>query len=288
MKKLIITLILLLGVILNAQNRRFIYEYKYITDSTARDKPETEIMLLDVVPKGSKFYSKEVFESDSIMEATVEKQVQAGTEVSYAGVKFKGKIRYSVEKNYPDYSINFFNSLSVDEYMVQDARKQDWKILSDKEKIGEFTAQKAICNFAGRKWIAWFSTELPIQDGPYKFCGLPGLIVKLEDATHSHTFELKGNKKLPADYDWKTSKEKLHFNKIITVNEVTYRKAFKDYRADPMKGEKQMLAQGSNILEIDESGNLKPSSDKGRRDRQLKLLADIKKQNNILELDLLK
>lgn len=33
--------------------------------------------------------------------------------------------------------------------------------------------QKATCDFAGRKWIAWFTTEIPIQDGPYKFYGLP-------------------------------------------------------------------------------------------------------------------
>jgi GLPGLI family protein len=59
MKKLIITFILLLAVTINAQNQQFIYEYKYVTDSTAKDKQETEIMLLDVIPKGSKFYSKD-------------------------------------------------------------------------------------------------------------------------------------------------------------------------------------------------------------------------------------
>ena len=45
---------------------------------------------------------------------------------------------------------------------------------------------KAVTEFAGRKWTAWFTEELPFQDGPYKFRGLPGLIVKLEDATQSH------------------------------------------------------------------------------------------------------
>ena len=288
MKKLIITFILLLGIIINAQNQRFIYEYKYVTDSTAKDKQETEIMLLDVIPKGSKFYSKDTFESDSLMEANMEKQIQAGTsEVDFSGMKFKGKISYSVEKSYPDYSVNFFNNLAADEYMVQDGRKQNWKILSDKEKIGGFAAQKAVCNFGGRKWVAWFTTDLPIQDGPYKFYGLPGLIVKLEDATRSHLFELKGNKKLPVAYEWQSSKENHHFNKIIAVNEDRYRKAFKEYRADPMKSEKQMLAQGIVLNEIDENGKMKPMTDRSKRERETKLLNDIKKENNILELDLL-
>ena len=47
------------------------------------------------------------------------------------------------------------------------------------EKIGEFETQKAETFIFGRKWTAWFSPEIPIQDGPYKFRGLPGLIVKI-------------------------------------------------------------------------------------------------------------
>jgi GLPGLI family protein len=33
-------------------------------------------------------------------------------------------------------------------------------------------------------------------DGPYKFSGLPGLIVKIEDADKNYSWELKGNKKI--------------------------------------------------------------------------------------------
>ncbi|UTX49793.1 GLPGLI family protein [Chryseobacterium sp. MA9] len=288
MKKLIIILSLILAVITNAQNQRFIYEYKYILDSTAKDKPEVEIMLLDVAAKGSKFYSKDSFESDSLMASAMEKQLQMGVkELDFSGIKFKGKISYSVEKMYPDYSVNFFTNLAADEYVVQDARKQEWKIFSDKAEIGGFKVQKAIGNFAGRKWTAWFTTDLPIQDGPYKFHGLPGLIVKLEDASHTHSFELKGNKKLPEGYEWKSTKEKERFNALVTVNETKYKKAFKDYLADPMKSEKQMLAQGIEMQEIDESGKLIPA-DKAQKEKEIKRKNDLKKQNNILELDLLK
>jgi len=288
MKKIIIAFSLLLTLAVNAQNQRFIYEYKYSIDSTAKDKPETEIMFLDVISKGSRFYSKDIFESDSLMTASMEKQLQAGNgEINFSGIKFKGKVVHSVEKTYPDYSVRFFNNLSADEYMVQDERKQDWKILPDKEKTGGFSAQKAVCSFAGRKWTAWFTTDLPIQDGPYKFSGLPGLIVKIEDASHTHSFELKGIKKLPAGYEWKSTKEKERFNALVTVTEAKYRKAFKEYLADPMKSEKQMLAQGVEIQEIDDSGKL-VTQDKGKKEKELKMKNDLKKQNNILELDLLK
>ncbi|HCN48837.1 MAG TPA: hypothetical protein DIT10_07065 [Chryseobacterium sp.] len=158
MKKMTILFSLIMAVMTNAQNQRFIYEYKFIIDSTAKDKQESETMYLDIVSKGSKFYSKDYFESDSTMQAIVEKDNQS-ININLGNFKFKGKIRYNVEKMYPGYAINFFTVLGSDEYQIQEDRKQVWKILPEKEKIGEFNTQKAICDFAGRKWTAWFTTD---------------------------------------------------------------------------------------------------------------------------------
>lgn len=287
MKKILLLFFLLSGLIINAQNQRFTYEYKYIIDSTAKDKLETEMMLLDISPKGSKFYSKNRFESDSLMRASIEKQTKGGnTDVNLVGFQSKGKIRYSIEKAYPDYSVNFFTTLGSDEYMIQDSRSQNWKILPGKEKTGNFMAQKATCNFAGRNWIAWFTTELPIQDGPYKFHGLPGLIVKLEDSAHTHSFELKGIKKLPDGYEWKSTKDKSRYNPLITLNEVKYKKAFKDFCNDPIKSERQMFAQGLILEMRDNSGKI-IDPEKSLREQEKKMKDNIKKENNIIELDLL-
>lgn len=286
MKKVITLFILLLTLSVCAQSQRFIYEYKFSIDSTARDVQETEIMFLDVIPKGSNFYSSDVFKSDSIWAAAMDMHVKRGIETDFSKIKFKGKIRYSVEKSYPDYSVIFFNSLGIDRYMVEERRKQKWKILPDKAKIGELVAQKAVCEFTGRKWTAWFTTDLLIQDGPYKFYGLPGLIVKLEDSSQTHSFELKGIKKLPEGYEWKNSGEN-GFN-LIKLNETKYKQAFKDYCKDPMKSEKLMQAQSRDVLEIDDSGKLVKTSNAKRKEREMQLINQIKKENNILELDLLK
>lgn len=287
MKKTAFLFFLMSGILFYAQNQRFTYEYKYVIDSTAKDKVETEMMVLDIAPKGSKFYSKDYFESDSLMRDTFKRQAKGGnTDINLSGIKFKGKIRYSVEKNYPDYAVNFFTTLASDEYMVQEGRTQNWKILPEKEKVGDFMSQKATCDFAGRKWTAWFTTELPIQDGPYKFHGLPGLIVKLEDTSRTHTFELKGIKKLPDSYEWRSVKDKERYNPLITVNETKYKKAYKDYRNDPMKSERQLMAQGA-IIEIRDNSGKVVDPEKSRRDQEKKMKDNVKSQNNILEFDLL-
>ena len=63
-------------------------------------------------------------------------------------------------------------------------------------KIGEYETQKAETQFGGRTWYAWFTQQIPLQDGPYKFGGLPGLIVKVQDSKGDYSFDLMQTKKI--------------------------------------------------------------------------------------------
>ncbi len=65
-----------------------------------------------------------------------------------------------------------------------------WEIHPDTKKVKNYTVQKAITTFGGRKWTAWFTNEIPIMEGPYKFRGLPGLIVEIEDEKKHFVFSL--------------------------------------------------------------------------------------------------
>lgn len=55
-----------------------------------------------------------------------------------------------------------------------------------------YECAKATCEFAGRTYSAWFTQELPLPFGPYKFGGLPGLILKIEDAEQQFVWETIG------------------------------------------------------------------------------------------------
>lgn len=66
----------------------------------------------------------------------------------------------------------------------------DWKIISDTKTKENWKLQKATANFGGRIWEAWFTTDIPFSEGPYKFNGLPGLIVELKDSKNNFNFEL--------------------------------------------------------------------------------------------------
>ncbi|WP_278554812.1 GLPGLI family protein [Elizabethkingia bruuniana] len=269
--------------ILYAQNQKFVYEYKFISDSTNASDIKSEITHLEVTPKGSLFYSYEVYKSDSLAKADMERQLKATNSINVKTNMRKGLFRDKILKTYPDFKITQESSTTGKALKIVDDRKLNWNILPDKQKIGNYDTQKAETYFAGRKWTAWFTTEVPIQDGPYKFHGLPGFIVKIEDAAKSHTFELKGVSKLVTSYNEEMT---LH-QKAVEVPYPQYVKIYKMYRKDPLAEFRQRMATISNQTIRDASGN-PIDMNKMLKDRELQELERLKKDNNILELDLIK
>ena len=71
-----------------------------------------------------------------------------------------------------------------DNYPIQ------WQLSADTLTINGYKCQKASTRLGGRYYNAWFTRQIPISNGPYKFGGLPGLIVSISDATSSYKFEL--------------------------------------------------------------------------------------------------
>lgn len=271
MKKSFSLFFLLSLFVINAQNKRFVYEYKFIPNKDEPNDVKTEVMNLDVHTSGSRFYSYTMYNSDSLMKANLEKQLASTGMINIDSRMKKGLVKYSITKDYPQYNVYFNNQILTDRYKVKDERPIVWKISSEKEKIGAWEAQKAETDFAGRHWTAWFTSDIAIQDGPYKFHGLPGLIVKLEDDTKSHRFELKAINSI------NTIAEDIFKRNEISVSLKQYDKILKDYENDPTKGLKQLQA-GSGVVMI-----MKDGANKDMKEQENRLKEKIKKDNNRIE-----
>jgi len=76
-------------------------------------------------------------------------------------------------------------------------RGQEWTLQEDTASFLGHQCQKAMCHWRGRDYIAWFAPDIPISRGPWKFGGLPGLIMKIHDVDSLYVFEAvaieKGN-----------------------------------------------------------------------------------------------
>lgn len=271
MTKFLTAFLSILSYFVMAQNQRFSYEYKFVPDSTNRADVKMEMMNLDVTKEGSRFYSYTVYQSDSTMKVDMEKQLAATNSINIKSGDRKGLVKYSVTKEYPQYKVFFHHKILRDQYRVLDERLLVWKISNESQKIGIWKTQKANTTFGGRAWTAWFASEIPIQDGPYKFHGLPGLIVKLEDDSQSHTFELK---EIIALKDVKTD---VFGTKEISINLNQYNKAIKDYENDPTKGMRQ-LQMGATVMIMKDGENT------NMKEQEERIKNRIKKDNNRIEL----
>ncbi|MBT2622559.1 GLPGLI family protein [Chryseobacterium sp. ISL-6] len=271
MKNLFLVFFLFVQMI-HGQNKRFIYQYKYVPDSTNRSNVVKELMFLDITNAKSSFYShrKNVEDSTSIAQAKKGQFYIPNAD-----------LLYRIEKNYPDKVFFKTTDYGLGKIKVEDDRKMEWKIFPDKQKIGEYNTQKAITNFGGRQWTAWFSSDITIQDGPYKFKGLPGLIIKIEDNTHSHAFELVGVKNINSDLQYPELNPQA---KVISLTQEKFIELFTNYRKDPAASTRQLYMQGKIIDQKDSSGNFRTGTEVVREVEKL-TKERLKKDNNIIEID---
>ena len=287
--KLLVIILLLLFVNVFAQNQRFVYEYQYIPDSANLESKKTELMYLDVMPKFSKYYSGETFKNDSIAKEILDKQMKATGKIEnipQSAASKSNTIKYTVIKDYAENKQLFITRMGRTKYNVSDNRHIQWSVHPEKNTIKGYNVQKATADFGGRKWTAWFCADIPVQDGPYKFRGLPGMILKIEDSKGSHSFTLAGIKKLSGQEIEKispTGNFVFDFGDKVDIDYHQYKQLFLESRKDPAKSLRITL---HDMDKVNMNGTM---VDKGAyiREREMQMKKIIKEDNNNIELDLL-
>lgn len=82
---------------------------------------------------------------------------------------------------YANETINYtYLKTKIGELIVEDNMpKLKWVITDEQRKIGDLNCQKMNTNFRGRSYEGWYTEDVSIPFGPYKFSGLPGLIIEI-------------------------------------------------------------------------------------------------------------
>ncbi|MBP6023890.1 GLPGLI family protein [Ferruginibacter sp.] len=163
------------------------YRLDYQPDSTDVKSRKSEEMLLFLSKSHSLFKSKNMYLRDSAS-AKDETTNNFGS-MSFA-LSVQTNFQYNIVKDTTG-KITTIDYVHRDRYEYIEPRQSfNWSVSEDTSTINGIKCQKAETNFSGRNWIAWFSMDIPSTDGPYKFNGLPGLIIKISDSSGYYTFLL--------------------------------------------------------------------------------------------------
>jgi GLPGLI family protein len=123
----------------------------------------------------------------------------------------------------------FNNFVGNDEYNYTENLDHNWVMSDEVKKIKGYSCKKATLNYGGRTWETWYTPDLPIDMGPYKFNGLPGLIMSMKDDSGTYDFEFYSFKKrdyFGSDFDCEF-KQLFHLKPIdqrIETTRVDYNK----------------------------------------------------------------
>jgi GLPGLI family protein len=172
-----------------------IYQYTVnapLKNNQANEKQlETYNTILQVNGSVSKFWDCNAFKKDSIIYSSA-KQLSTDSLKKVKGKYLSAKCLFLpvILKNYPKEKITVTDEITPDDYIyTENKTERNWILKDDTLTVCGYLCNKAVASFGGRKWTAWYAPEITISDGPWKLYGLPGLILKAEDSTGTHSFE---------------------------------------------------------------------------------------------------
>lgn len=253
-----------------AQMHRFIYDVEYKKDST-QNIITKENFHLDIETDEVKYYPRDFYTGDSLVtnNLPVPKNVKFNTSFIIT--------HRSGTADYLEYDVMENVVLRLPTENVQ-----NWKLSDEKKKVKDLNLQKATTSWGGRKWVAWFAPDIPFQEGPHKFHGLPGLITELYDDKGNYKFELVKTQKLAKPY----VNQYISFmtKQSVPVDQKKYKEAKLKYYDAPvnyLRNSASSTGSGEEFYLND--GTL--VGQKNSREVNERLRDGIRKYNNPVELD---
>ena len=222
------------------------YEYIWQRD-TLENKTSDDLLILQIGENMSKCYSYYSAEVDSISALPNWYEVMK-KHLDYAFSKKEintndyphKRMKAYIYKNYPQGKMTVTDGLTLQYYEYEDElNAQQWEIRDSIKTILNYSCQMAVCDFRGREWTAWFTTDIPVSDGPWKLSGLPGLIMEAYDKGSQYVFTIVGLQKV--------DDEPIFFSETY----VGSKRFEKSNRIDFLKAKKRYLMDMGGYIEME-------------------------------------
>ena len=172
--------------------------YAFNADDVKKVNTYIDQQRLDIGKHLMKYYSDFLFCSDSVISNWSKTHPGARSVPRFHGNGGKDSDTWS-EYEYSDIFISDGKLTeyatmpqwleSNNSYYTEPYPLQQWQMGAETQTILGHRCQKATCHWRGRDFVAWFAPDIPVKAGPWKFGGLPGLILKLQDTAGVYRFE---------------------------------------------------------------------------------------------------
>nr|WP_262485006.1 GLPGLI family protein [Chryseobacterium sp. T16E-39] len=204
---------------------QIIYNLEFKSDST-RNIKNNEILGLYIGDKQSIFQAEKKYKLDSIIE---------NQKVLILPNRPMFRVNSVIFKDLKKSEVIFTEEVDKIVFGYEEPIQMKWELLNDKKTILTYNCHNARTSFRGRNYTVWYTKDIAIPDGPYKFAGLPGLILEVYDDQENFHYKLLQIIRRPQEilynkaihftdrkkiieskinYAQKNSKEVVHFNPI--------------------------------------------------------------------------
>jgi len=232
----------------------------------------SQTTFLNIEKDRSTFFSEAQYLSDSIIAS----DQKTGKKINFKGLPID-LLGCFIQKKYSSKEVTYYSDeFGEHEYRYNEEPKFLWKISKESKEILGYKTYLATTQYAGRNYEAYFAPQIPVQDGPYKFLGLPGLILEIFDEKKDHHFLATGisnEKKISID-------SRIATTKYITTTKPKFAEMRKNHIETPLRRMFELMDNTQVYEKKDANGNIIDIR-KVFSETQRKMIEEYKKENKI-------
>ncbi len=235
---------------LDASQMRVVYRYFFTTD-TLTNTIEKDSTILDIGRRLSKYCHYLYFQTDSLLKCGAIKNFISNKSLPKCE-PFQLSLYEMFFQDREKKIITCTGRVSTQNFkFVEEMPVFNWEIKDSTSIILGYNSVMATCSFKGRDYVAWFTPQIPVSSGPWKFSGLPGLILKVEDTRGFYRFEIA---KVYPSYGSIDMQKYLYIN---SKNNKEYMKAKKLFFTDQALAEYTYLVNSDWFITLSKKRKIK-------------------------------
>lgn len=167
-----------------------VYHYNF-KETTADDVMNMDDGMLEVGSNWSVFYTRNYRNDCEFADSLRRTRVKADDMIEIwmqRGLP-QSRFKCAVYKNYPIEGALTCTDEVMQKYCYEEEMPTiTWELVEGDSVVAGYACKKAYGELRGRRWSVWYTLEIPYDDGPWKLCGLPGLIMAANEDKGNFSF----------------------------------------------------------------------------------------------------